>query len=86
MRYRDRTELFASILDATNDVITNRTRLMYKTFLSYAQLKQYLAILTENQLIEYRATEQSYKVTEKGQQFLDLYRKMGKLVNDTMPS
>jgi predicted transcriptional regulator len=86
MRYRDRTELFASILDATNDVITNRTQLMYKTFLSYAQLKQYLSILTENQLIEYRATEQSYKVTEKGQQFLDLYRKMGKLVNDTMPS
>jgi predicted transcriptional regulator len=82
MRYRDRTELFASILEATNDVITNRTQLMYRTFLSYEQLKQYLSILTENHLIEFRATEQCYKATEKGQQFLDLYRKMGKLVDN----
>jgi predicted transcriptional regulator len=31
-----------------------KTRIMYKAFLSYAQLKEYLTVLLENNLLEYQ--------------------------------
>jgi hypothetical protein len=40
------------ILEAANGSAT-KTRIMYKAFLSYAQLKEYLSVLIENNLIEY---------------------------------
>jgi len=39
---------------------------MYKAYLSYAQLKEYLSVLIENNLIEYLEETQTYKTTEKG--------------------
>jgi predicted transcriptional regulator len=40
MRYRSRTELASNILEAANGGAT-KTKIMYKAFLSYAQLKEY---------------------------------------------
>jgi predicted transcriptional regulator len=45
---------------------------MYKAFLSYAQLKEYLAVLEENGLLEYDKSEQTFKTTQKGSRFLDI--------------
>jgi predicted transcriptional regulator len=44
MKYRSRTDIVATILDIANDGSTN-TKIMYKAYLSYAQLKEYLSIL-----------------------------------------
>jgi predicted transcriptional regulator len=52
MKYRSRTEIVSNILDAANGKAT-KTKIMYKAFLSYPQLKEYLSVLTENNLIEY---------------------------------
>ncbi len=52
MKYRSRTEIVAMILEAANGGAT-KTKIMYKAFLSYAQLKEYLSVLIENDLIEY---------------------------------
>jgi len=41
-----------NILDAANGG-TSKTKIMYIAFLSYGQLKDYLSILIENNLIEY---------------------------------
>ena len=41
MKYRSRTEIVAMILEAANGGAT-KTRIMYKAFLSYAQLREYL--------------------------------------------
>ena len=48
MKYRSRTEIVGMILDAANGG-TTKTKIMYKAFLSYAQLKEYLSVLIENQ-------------------------------------
>ena len=60
MKYRSRTEIVAMILDAANGGAT-KTKIMYKAFLSYAQLREYLSVLIENNLIEYVEGSQTYK-------------------------
>jgi predicted transcriptional regulator len=75
MKYRSRTEIAANILEAANGGAT-KTKIMYKAFLSYAQLKEYLAILTKNGLLEHDAEEQKFKTTGKGIKFLGLYGQM----------
>ena len=52
MKYKSRTEIVCNILDATNGGAT-KTKIMYTAFLSYGQLKEYLSVLVENNLIEY---------------------------------
>jgi predicted transcriptional regulator len=38
---------------------------MYKAYLSYAQLKEYLSVLIENNFLGYIEGTQTYKTTEK---------------------
>ena len=73
MQYRDRTEIIRQILNIANGAedIT-RTKIMYKAFLSYNQLKDYLALLTERDLLRYDSITQTYKTTEKGIRLLQL--------------
>jgi PleD family two-component response regulator len=49
---------------------------MYKVFLSYEQLKQYLTILTDNYLLRYDEETQTLKITEKGVWFLQIYNEI----------
>ena len=66
MPNRDRVEIITQILDVANGGITTRTKITHKTFLSYAQLKEYLTFLTERDLLNYDTVAQTYKITEKG--------------------
>jgi predicted transcriptional regulator len=75
MKYRSRTDIVSTILDAANGGAT-KTKIMYKAYLSYAQLKEYLAILTENNLLEHIPSEHVYKTTEKGLKFMKAYDQM----------
>ena len=79
MKYRSRTDIVALILEAANGGAT-KTKIMYKAFLSYAQLKEYLAVLIENGLIEYEDGRQLYRTTEKGIRLLRVYNQVGELV------
>jgi predicted transcriptional regulator len=80
MKYRSRTEIVSRILEAANGGAT-KTRIMYKAFLSYAQLREYLAILIENNLLEYLEGIQSYKTTEKGLNLLKMHNEIGELLH-----
>ena len=54
------------ILEAANGGAT-KTKIMYKAFLSYAQLREYLSVLIENNLLEYLEGEvhgHDYEVEE----------------------
>ena len=82
MKYRSRTEIVAMILDAANGEAT-KTKIMYKAFLSYAQLREYLSVLIENTLIEYIEGSQTYKTTEKGLNFLKMHNEIGELLSST---
>ena len=48
-----------------------KTKLMYKAYLSFNQLREYLTLLVENGLIEYEGG-QKYRTTEKGMRLLQL--------------
>jgi predicted transcriptional regulator len=82
MKYRSRTEIVAMILDSTNGGAT-KTKMMYKAFLSFHQLKEYLFVLIENDLIEYLNGTQTFRTTEKGLKFLKMHNEIGELLHIT---
>ena len=83
MKYRSRTEIVSNILDAANGGAT-KTKIMYKAFLSYGQLKEYLSLLIENNLIEYLDGTKTFKTTEKGLNLLKMHNEMGELLHTTV--
>jgi predicted transcriptional regulator len=79
MKYRGRTEIVSMILEAANGG-TTKTKIMYKAYLSYGQLKEYLSLLIENNLVEYRDGTQTFRTTEKGFNFLKMHNQLGELL------
>ena len=61
-----------------------RQKLCTKLFLSYGQLKGYLFILVENNLIEYLDAVHKFKTTEKGLNFLKMHNQIGELLLTTI--
>jgi predicted transcriptional regulator len=82
MGNRSRTEILGNILDAANGGAT-KTKIMYIAFLSYGQLKEYLSILIENNLIEYLDGVHKFKTTEKGLNLLKIHNEMAELLQQT---
>ena len=82
MKYRSRTEIVAMILEAANGGAT-KTKIMYKVMLTYNQLKNYLSILIENNLIEYLEGTKTFKTTEKGLNLLKIHNEMTELLHIT---
>ena len=83
MKYRSRTEIVSNILDAANGGAT-KTKIMYTPFLSYNQLTEYLSVLIENNLLEYRDGTQTFKTTEKGLNLLKMHNEMRELLYTTI--
>ena len=78
MGNRSRTEIVGNILDVANGG-ASKTKIMYKAFLSYNQLKEYISFLIENNLIEYLDGTHKFKTTEKGLKFLQMHNLIGEL-------
>ena len=76
MKYRSRTDIVAQILEAANGGLT-RTKIMYRAYLTHQQLKDYLKMLVENDLLDYDSKTQTFKPTAKGIRFLNFYDSMG---------
>lgn len=78
MTNRSRTEIASQILDSAgrssddNDDGVTKTKIMHKVFLTSAQLKEYLMMLTENDLLGYDSATRKFKTTQKGHRFLEL--------------
>ena len=83
MKYRSRTEIVGNILEAANGG-TTKTKIMYKAFISYNQLKEYLSILIENNLLEYIDGTHKFKTTEKGLNYLKMHNEIGELLLTTI--
>ena len=56
---------------------------MYISFVSYTQLKEYLSVLIENNLIEYLVGTQEFKTTQKGLNLLKVHNEMGELLQQS---
>ena len=85
--YRGRHQIIAKMLNIINESESKgatRTSIMYKAFLSHAQLKEYLSFLLENGLIEgipvkirnHGNEKLIYKITQKGLRLLQLSHEM----------
>ena len=83
MKNRSRTEMVGNILNAANGGAT-KTKIMYSAFLSYNQLKDYLSVLIENNLIEYLEGTRTFKTTEKGLKFIKMHNAIGELLHTTI--
>jgi len=80
MKYRSRTDIVGLILEAANGGAT-KTRIMYKAFLSYAQLKEYLGVLLQNEVLEYEDETQLIRTTEKGIRLLQMYNQFDEMMS-----
>lgn len=67
------------MLEAANDGAT-KTQIMYRSFMSYAQLKQYLSMLEENSLLVHDQKTSEYKTTAKGLKLLKTYNQMSEIM------
>ncbi len=83
MKYRSRTEIVSIILDAANGGAT-KTKIMYNAYLSYNQLKEYLSVLIENNLLEYLEGTRRFKTTQKGLNFLKMHNEISELLRPTI--
>ena len=80
MKYRSRAEIVAMMLDSVTAGAT-KTKIMYKAFLSYTQLKEYLSYMAENDLIRYEEGTQLYKITDKGKKYMHVYTEIDEMVS-----
>ena len=85
MKYRSRTDIIAAILKISTGGAT-KTRIMYGAFLSYAQIKEYLAFLQEKGLLWREEGTQLYKLTQRGMEFLHQYETVVSFISLDSPS
>jgi predicted transcriptional regulator len=73
-KYRTRTEIIHDILQTVRSYGDGlgKGQIMYKAFLSYHLITDYLTILIDNGLLEYDSGNQKFRITEKGLNFLQL--------------
>ena len=74
--------MLAVMLEVAKGKVT-KTKIMYIAFLSNVQLKEYLPILIENNLIEYLDGDNKFKITEKGLNYLNIHNESKKLLPQT---
>ncbi|MGB7955878.1 MAG: winged helix-turn-helix domain-containing protein [Candidatus Nitrosopolaris sp.] len=70
-------DIIAMILETLN---FKRGRILLNHFLSPDQFQNYLTVLQENRMLVYEEEKQTYKTTNKGMYFLEIYNQVGDLV------
>ena len=78
---RDREEIIEAILTAAQ-AGQNQTGIMYKTMLSFSQIKEYLLFLQERNLILYDSATQLYTPTNKGMKFIEKSAELAKFFSN----
>jgi predicted transcriptional regulator len=69
---RDKIDIIRDILEVAKvEDSTTKTRIMYKANLSHDQMKYYVRLLTESNLLHYDLHTQRFKTSEKGLRFIE---------------
>jgi predicted transcriptional regulator len=76
--YRGKIDITADILRAAETDV-KKTQLMYQANLSFAALQRYLLELTQACLIAHEDERHCYMLTEKGREFLAVYKEYSKV-------
>ena len=79
MKYRDRNEIIAQILESANGNRIRLTKIMYDVYLSHAVTREYVVLVIKKGLIEYLDGERTFKTTDKGMNFLRIHNRVQEL-------
>jgi predicted transcriptional regulator len=84
MKAGRQTEIIQIILETitSREEGITKTQLMYKSFVSYIQLVEYLTVLRRSGLIEYNPSTSNYKTTTRGLRLLQVTKEINKLVTN----
>lgn len=66
--------------DHTDGVM--QTEIINKALVGYNQLKEYLKVLTESDLLSFDSATRKFKITQKGRRFVQIYNNMSDLVKE----
>ena len=73
MKYRNKTDIFAQMLESASGESLTKTRIMYKAYVPHEQITYYLQLLVDYSLLYFDRETRHYQTTAKGRQFLDKY-------------
>ena len=88
---RSRSEIASQILEISKNGSgyssnggggATKTRMMYNAFLSHDQLKEFIAVLIESDLLCYDSTMHKFNTTEKGITFLQAYTQIDHMLKE----
>jgi predicted transcriptional regulator len=74
-RRRDKEEIIFEILKAAR-MPTSRTRLIYASFLSGTELKEYIRLLIERKMLQFDELNKKLVITAEGQKYMKIYEDM----------
>ena len=81
MPYRSREEIFASILGtAGSGAGVTRSKIMFGSYLTYAQVMEYSKMLIERGLLQYDPLDRTFKTTPRGFAFIQLHDEMSQMI------
>jgi predicted transcriptional regulator len=81
MAYRSREEIFASILGtAGSGAGITRSKIMFASYLTYAQVVEYSKMLIERGLLEYDPINRTFKTTSSGFTFIQIHDEMNQMI------
>ena len=81
MAYRSREEIFASILGtAGSGAGVTRSKVMFGSYLTYAQVVEYSKILIERGLLEYDPLDRTFRTTPSGFTFIQLQNEINQMI------
>jgi predicted transcriptional regulator len=81
MAYRSREEIFASILGtAGSGAGVTRSKIMFGSYLTYAQVVEYSKILIERGLLEYDPLDRTFRTTPNGFTFIQLQNEINQMI------
>ena len=86
MKYRSKIDIISQILDVANGSGATRGKMAYKAFLNYDKLRENLSVLIENDLLLHDRNTQTFKTTEKGLRFLEIYNEISEMIKKEQQS
>jgi predicted transcriptional regulator len=66
MKSRNKIDIMCQILAAANGGSVTRTKITYKAYITFLQVKKFLVDLTERNLVQYDSDTQKLRLLKKG--------------------
>jgi len=81
MRNRSRLDIAATILKVINAKEASKTRIMYRAYVSYSQIREYIPMLLGNDLVITTDGQGSlYSIRDRGVRFLEIYDRLNNMI------